>query len=105
METIKVYTDVYNRVKKNFPALEPQAMFRLEWAYFVVFDQLLDCDDYRALPQYPELYGFLKSRALRIAGNRWFALKRRIAAFTLMFGTSPYRYLLKRNERDKWKIS
>jgi glycosyltransferase involved in cell wall biosynthesis len=105
METIRVYQDVYIRVKKNFPTLEPQAMFRLEWAYFIVFDQLLNCDNYRMFPQYRELHDFLRNRALRIAFDCQFRGKRRIAAFALIFSVPLYRFLLKRKDYTLWKSS
>ncbi|MDR3052839.1 MAG: glycosyltransferase [Coriobacteriales bacterium] len=102
MDTVRVYEQVYTMVHSEFPKLLSQALFRLEWAYFFVFDQLLLQEDYRAAPNFEELYGFLKSHSWDVVRNADFRKSRRIAALALRVGVSCYRFLLLRNNKRIW---
>ena len=94
LNVIEAYTGYVNYVNKEFPALKDEAFFRLAYAHFVVIDSMLLVDDYKKLPDYKDVVGFLKKNAFKIADNHIFRKGRRIAALALKVNIGIYRTLM-----------
>ncbi len=96
-DIVDAYTINYEAVKKMYPALLDKASFRLQWAYFTVFDRILLLDKYKENEDYKKVRNFLKSNGIKVALNKYFRKSRRIAALALLFNVGLYRKLMLAN--------
>ena len=94
LNMIEAYTGYIKYIKKEYPELMPEAFFRLAYAYFVVLDSMLLEKEYKSLPDYKKIVGFLKKNAFLIFRNPIFRKGRRIAALALKVNVSIYRSLM-----------
>lgn len=93
MDVIEAYQYTYAYLQEKCPKLLPEAEFRVQWAHFVVLDKMIAAGNYRDLPQYPQVVGYLKQNWKRIAGSPYFQKSRRIAVVALRCGTVWYAML------------
>jgi glycosyltransferase involved in cell wall biosynthesis len=101
-DVVIAYSAIYESIQEDYPALRDKALFKLLWAHFLVLDQMLLVPDYRALPRYPEVVGFLRAHLADIVGSPYFRKARRIAAVALALNPRLYRFLLMRRLRRQW---
>ena len=94
LNMIEAYEKYIDYISKEFPSLKEEAFFRLSYAYFVVLDSMLLVDNYKNLPNYKNVVGFLKKNAFKIANNHVFRKGRRIAALALKVNVGIYRTLM-----------
>ena len=94
LHMIEAYTGYIDYINNEFPSLKDEAFFRLAYAHFVVLDSMLLVDDYKKLPDYKNVVGFLKKNAFKIAHNHIFRKGRRIAALALKVNVGIYRALM-----------
>ncbi len=95
MDVIDAYQYTLEQVMQHCPQLEDVARFRLYWAHFVVLDKMLVTENFRQLPQYPQVVGFLKKNFRSIISCPYFQRARRIAALALKIHVGLYRQLVK----------
>lgn len=103
LNAIEVYTFAFQEAENRYPSLLPQAMFRLEWAYFTVLDNMLLCNDYRKLPDYPRVRDFLKRHAFDVMRSVYFQTTRKVAAIALLINVGLYRQLLLWSNGRMWR--
>lgn len=94
---IEIYQKFYNYIVAKYPAMEEVAFFRLAYAYFYIFDKMLQVANSSKLEQYQEVKTFLKKHAFRIFKNKYFRKGRRIAAIALKINVNIYSQLLKKD--------
>lgn len=94
MDVIGAYEYTMNLVlQKQLDDLTGVAAFRVWWSYFVVLDRILLMDNYREIPQYRQVVGFLKKNWFNILKCGYFQKSRRIAAVALKINVRLYRLL------------
>lgn len=93
MDAIKACTHIYKTVEKEAPKILPEAQFRLYWSYFHVLDRMLFEEDYKKIPEYKEVVGYLRKNWKKIATCPFFMRSRRVAAVALKAGIGCYRIL------------
>lgn len=104
MDIIAAYENTQKLISK-FPGIEQYARFRILWAYFTVLDRMLMLDDYKNIPAYKEVLGFLKKHAFEVIKNRIFTKSRRISALALKINVRLYRILLMKNENKNKRLN
>ncbi len=105
MDVIEAYEKNYLSVKQNYPAIIDVAEFRVEWAYFVVMDRMMECDHYWTIPEYKKVKRFLKKKAPAILTSRYFRKSRRIGALALMLNIKLYCLLSRINRAQREKLA
>ena len=95
MDVVDAYQYTLDEVKKHCPELAGVAAFRLYWANFVVLDKMLVTENYKNLPQYPAVVGFLRKNFRAIVSCPYFQKARRIAALALRVHVGLYRQLVR----------
>lgn len=100
MDVIAAYDKTKKIVDEQFPALSRLAQFRYDWAHFVVLDRMLAREDYKTIPELPEVVRYLKQHAFSIARNGCFTKARRIAALVLRCSLSLYQKLMLRYQNQ-----
>lgn len=99
MDVVDAYRFTLEQVQKSCPELCDVAMFRLYWAHFVVLDKILVTPNYKQLPQYAQVVGFLKKNWRSIVTCSYFQKARRIAALALKIHVGLYRRLVLMRDR------
>lgn len=100
LDIIYAYQKTLELVKKKYPRLMPQAVFRLLWAHFTVVDRILETGDYKTNIYLKTSRKFLKRNIFRIIKNPYFEKKRRLAGILLFFSVNLYRKALFYNSRQ-----
>lgn len=100
LDIIYAYRKTLELVKKKYPRLMMQAVFRLFWAHFIVIDRILGTGDYKTNIYLKTSRRFLKRNIFRIIRNPYFEKKRRLAAILLFFNVNLYRKALFYNSRQ-----
>ncbi len=93
MDVIDAYNYTYGIVEKECPDFKDLALFRIQWANFVVLDRMLLVDNYKKLPQYKEVVKYLKKNWLNILKSPYFRKGRRISALALKINVRLYKLL------------
>lgn len=104
MMFIYAYEQTLKVVKETFPSVLPQAEFKLTWAYFSIFDRMLQQDDYRTIREYGKVRRFLKRNTFRILKSPYFNSARKLGAFILFLNVRCYRLLIRVNDRKNKSI-
>ena len=99
MDIVEAYAYTLDQVRQRCPEHEELAMFRLCWANFVVLDKMLVTENYRKLPQYPQVLKFLKNHWLTVLRSPHFRKGRRLAALALKLHVGLYRMLAVANAK------
>ncbi|MBQ6848087.1 MAG: glycosyltransferase [Clostridia bacterium] len=99
MDVVDAYNYTYQIVEKECPQLEDLALFRIQWANFIVLDRMLLVDHYKNLPQYRDVVKYLKKNWLSIFKSPYFRKGRRISALALKLNISFYKALSYANNR------
>ncbi len=99
MDAVTSCEAVLEKVKRNAPERLPEARFRLDWAYFMVFDRMLAVKDPASLPEYGRVRDYLKANWRSIAGCPYFQKTRRFAAAALKAGVPFYRILWRMQQK------
>lgn len=99
MHVIEAYEYTLDSVKDKYPELIDVAKFRIYWSYFVVLDRILATENYRSLPQFKKVAGYLKNHWLSIVKTSYFTKARRISAIALKISLSLYLKLSKMKEK------
>lgn len=95
MDIIEAYRYTYEVVENQCADLLLVAQFRVLWAYFTVLDKLIFTKDYKKIPQYNEVVGYLKKNWKKVFSNPYFQKGRRIAALALKVNVNLYRVMAK----------
>ncbi|MDR1184241.1 MAG: glycosyltransferase [Coriobacteriales bacterium] len=101
-DVVIAYSSIYKNIQSDYPKLQDKGLFKLLWAYFLVFDQMLLEPNYQALPRYSEVLGFLRTHVGDVVRSPYFRKTRRIAARALAIHPRLYRFLLMRRLREQW---
>ena len=104
MMFIYAYEDTLRVVEKKYPSVLPQARFKLTWAYFAIFDRILQQEDYKKVKEYHSVKTYLKRNLFRILASPYFSRTRKIGAVVLFFYVRGYRYLTALNDRKNKSI-
>ncbi|MBE5964210.1 MAG: glycosyltransferase family 2 protein [Lachnospira sp.] len=100
-DLVDAYTINLKLIKDKYPAIMPQATFRLNWAYFTVLDRILLLENYSKNEYYSRVVKHLKRNAIDIFFNKYFRKSRRIAAIALLINVRLYRKLMLANMRKQ----
>ncbi|MBR6697130.1 MAG: glycosyltransferase family 2 protein [Lachnospiraceae bacterium] len=100
-DLVDAYTINLKLIKDKYPAIMPQATFRLNWAYFTVLDRILLLENYSKNEYYSRVVKHLKRNAIAIFFNKYFRKSRRIAAIALLINVRLYRKLMLANMRKQ----
>lgn len=104
MDAIAAYRETEKLVSR-YPELGEFVKLRLYWVHFAVLDRILIADNYKTIPEYKEVVGYLRKHWLQIIQNKYFTLNRRIAALALKMNTALYRVLLVKNIEKNKKLN
>lgn len=99
MTYIYAYEDTLKVIEQKYPAIIPQARFKLTWAYFCIFDRMLQQDDFKKIKEYHKVKTFLKRNFLRILMSPYFSRARKMGALALFLNVEAYRYLTAMNDK------
>jgi len=103
-DIIKAYERNLKVVEKNYPELRDVAEFRIQWAYFVVMDRMMDNKHYWEIPGYQKVRKTLKKKAFSIIRSQYFHKTRRIAAVALFINVKLYYLLLRLQKKYNDKL-
>lgn len=103
MDVIAAYEKTQELIDR-FPTIIEFAKFRLQWAHFTVLDRILMVPNYKTVPEYEQVVGYLKVNAFKIMSSPVFTKNRKIAAFALKINVGLYRILLMRNEKHAKRL-
>jgi hypothetical protein len=101
-DVVVAYSSIYENLQSDYPELQDKGLFKLLWAYFLVFDQMLLEPNYQTLPRYSEVLGFLRTHVKDVIGSPYFRKARQIAAMALAVHPRLYRFLRMRRLREQW---
>lgn len=99
MMFIYAYEDTLRVVEQKYPAILPEARFKLIWAYFAILDRMLQEDRYWKIREYKQVRQYLKRNTIRIMRNPYFHKARKIGAIALLLNVRLYRTLTRMNEK------
>jgi len=99
LDVIYAYEYTLNFVKTNWPDLYDVALFRLQWAYFVVLDRIIEENDFRQNIYYHNVIEYLTENWLSVIKSSFFRRTRKFAALMLKCDIRLYRILYRFNER------
>lgn len=101
MDVIRAYEKNMELVEKAYPALQPQAEFRLLWGHFVVLDRILEIKDFRKVPEYKEVITYLRKHWRQVLENPFFMKSRKIGMLALKMHVCLYKLLLVAKKRKE----
>lgn len=104
-DIIEAYEKNLETVRRCFPELTEQGLFRYYWAHFVVLDHMLQAENYRSFSGYHEIVSLLKKHTFEIAGNPYFNKTRRLSALCLFLSVRLYRVLAIQNNKKNAKLN
>ena len=99
MMFIYAYEDTLRVIEQKYPAILPEARFKLIWAYFAILDRMLQEDRYWKIREYKQVRQYLKRNTIRIMRNPYFHKARKIGAIALLLNVRLYRTLTRMNEK------
>lgn len=105
LDPIAAYEYTLTVVREKCPELTAQAVFRLQWAHFVVLDRMLSTAGYRHLEAYPQVVSYLKKEWLAIARSPYFRKGRRLSALLLKVRVSLYRLAAEYQKRKNKELT
>ena len=99
MHVIEAYEYTFECIRDKYPKLIDVAQFRIYWGYFVVLDRILATENYKLLPEFEKVVGYLKQNWFGIIRTGYFTTARRISAVALKISLSLYLKLSKMKEQ------
>lgn len=104
MMFIYAYEETLRVAEEKYPSVLPQARFKLTWAYFSIFDRMLQQENYTKIKEYPRVRTYLKRNLFRILVSPYFSRARKIGAFVLFLNVRGYRLLNAVNDKKNKSI-
>lgn len=93
-DVVRIYEEIFKRVSTDYPEIEPQAEFRLLWAYYAAFDRMIASSDYRSIPEYSATLSYLRAHTKRVLHDPFFRATRKVGAAVLRVNVGAYRQLV-----------
>lgn len=103
-DVVDAYKKHLEIVRKFYPKLESQAMFRHLWSYMYVLDKMIMSNDLSHNDEYNEVVSILRKNTFKIITNKHFSIKRKVASLVLLFSPSLYAKLTINNKRHNFKL-
>lgn len=104
MMFIHAYEENLRVVEEKYPDILTEARFKLFWAYFSIFDRILQEKEYWKIAEYKKVKMYLKRNVIRIIKNPYFYKARKIGALALFLNVRLYRGLIRINDRKNKSI-
>ena len=103
MDIIEAYERNLKVIIDKYPQLIDVAIFRVQWANFVVLDRMMEGSYYWKIEEYEQVKKMLKKNALKIVKSPYFFKTRKLAALLLFINIKLYylvsRYYKRKNEK------
>lgn len=93
-DAVRIYEEIFKRVSADYPEIEPQAEFRLLWAYYAAFDRMIASPGYRSIPEYDATLAYLRAHTKRVLHDPFFRATRKVGAAVLRVNVGAYRQLV-----------
>ena len=93
-DVVRIYEEIFKRVSADYPEIEPQAEFRLLWAYYAAFDRMIASSDYWSIPEYSATLSYLRAHTKRVLRDPVFRATRKVGAAVLRVNVGAYRQLV-----------
>ena len=89
-DTITVYQEIIERVRKDFPKLQPELNNRESWSYITVYDKLIFSNDKQFSKEETEVRSWILKHKKEIMKDNYFTSFRKVAIVFLSI--SPFLY-------------
>ena len=93
-DAVRIYSEISQKISTDYPEIEPQAEFRLLWAYYTAFDRMIASSDYRSIPEYGATLTYLRTHTKRVLRDPFFRVTRKVGAAVLWVNVGAYRQLV-----------
>ena len=93
MDIIEAYRRCVHMVRKHYPQLKPQVLFRYYWAHFYLLDKLLLLPDGKEREEYARIVKILKKHTGQILANPYFTRARKLSAACLFLNAGLYQFI------------
>lgn len=101
---IEAYKKHLEFVRKEYPHLENEALFRYIWSYMLVFDKMSLADNHVEEKTYKHVLNKIRQNMLFILRSPLFTPKRKLSAIMLFFVPSIYGKILKKYHQKNFDI-
>lgn len=91
---IEAYSKHLDFIQKKAPSLKKQAIYRYFWSHMMVLDKMVVSEDFNDKEKYELITKKIKRNLGEILLNPFFSWKRKLLAFSLIFGKSFYKRLV-----------
>ena len=103
-DVVDAYDKHLEIVRKFYPELESQAMFRHLWSYMYVFDKIIMSNDLSLQDEYNKVLLIIRKNTFKILSNKHFSLKRKLATIVLLFSPKAYEKLTVKNKGRNFRL-
>ena len=93
-DAVRIYSEISQKISTDYPEIEPQAEFRLLWAYYTAFDRMIASSDYQSIPEYGATLTYLRTHTKRVLHDPFFRVTRKVGAAVLRVNVGAYRQLV-----------